>query len=209
MNDHQRKLKEFVYNKIKKLNNPKILEFGVRDANSTKMFLDLAEKNDGSLISVDINDYSKLFSTPRWTFIQTRDDNFHKIDQIIKEKLDVVFLDSFHEAKHVEKIFIHYYNFLKKGGFFFIDDISWLPYLKNNFRNSFYAEINNKETFNSILKIYNSNIINFDLEFTFISSGFASIYKISDNDLFPLKKMYERTYSIKNVLRLVKNFILK
>ena len=37
--------------------------------------------------------------------------------------------------------------------------------------------MNNKETFNIILDIYSENVSNFDLEFTFISSGFALIKK--------------------------------
>ena len=61
--------------------------------------------------------------------------------------------------------------------FFFIDDNSWLPYLRNAQRDNFYCEINNKETFQKILSIYNMNTENFDLEFSFISSGLCKIKK--------------------------------
>jgi hypothetical protein len=61
--------------------------------------------------------------------------------------------------------------------FFFIDDISPLPYLKNSKRNSFYCEINNIETKNRILEIYNNNKDLFDLSFSYISSGLAIIKK--------------------------------
>ena len=44
-------------------------------------------------------------------------------------------------------------------------------------RSSFYSEINNRETFNRILNIYTNNQDIFDLEFSFISSGFASLKK--------------------------------
>ena len=37
--------------------NPFILEFGVRQGRSTKMFLEICERNNGSLISIDIDDY--------------------------------------------------------------------------------------------------------------------------------------------------------
>ena len=35
-----------------------ILEFGVREGRSTKMFLDLCRVNAGKLLSVDVDDYS-------------------------------------------------------------------------------------------------------------------------------------------------------
>ena len=69
MDDHQRKLYSFLYNKIKDLKNPKILEFGVREGKSTKMFIDLVEKNNGYVVSVDVDDYSNLFNSERWKFI--------------------------------------------------------------------------------------------------------------------------------------------
>ena len=54
------KLRSFFYEDIKNTKNIKILEFGVREGNSTKFFLELCEKNNGKLYSVDIDDYSKL-----------------------------------------------------------------------------------------------------------------------------------------------------
>ena len=66
--------------------------------------------------------------------------------QKLPKKFDVIYLDSLHEADHV-KIFYHYFKKLKVGGFFFIDDISWLPYLSKKKRNNFYCEINNPRNF--------------------------------------------------------------
>ena len=67
--------------------------------------------------------------------------------------------------------------------------------------------MNNKETFNIILDIYSENVSNFDLEFTFISSGFALIKKKTDNKLNPIIKKRDRSFSIKNLLRLIKKKI--
>ena len=100
---------------------------------------------------------------------------------------------------HVLKIFYYYYDFLKVGGHFYIDDISWLPYLKSNLRNNFYCEINNKETFERLIEIYN-NINNFDIFFTFISSGMCRIVKKNDQ-LNVHKKIATREKSIKNIFR--------
>ena len=106
-----------------------------------------------------------------------------------------------HEANHVEKIIYGYYDLLKLGGYIFIDDISHLPYLKNKKRNNFYCEINNKETFDSILKIYSINDGNFDLDFSFKSSGLSVIKKISNETLNKSKKLKIREFSLKNIIR--------
>lgn len=207
MNDHNYKLDTFLYNKIKDISNIKILEFGVRKGVSTKLFVDLAEKNNGKVTSVDIDDYSSLINSDKWKFIQTRDDNYEKVKNELSNDLDVIFLDSFHEAEHVSKIIYTYYKHLKKGGYFFIDDISWVPYLKNSYRDNFWCEINNKETFTKIVNIYSENYLNFDLEFTFISSGFAVIKKKTLNDLNQIDIKKDRSLSVKNLLRLIKKKI--
>ena len=169
MNNHYgkltnyRKLINFVYEKIKHIKEPTILEFGVREGVSTKMFIELCEARLGNLYSIDAKDCKSVSISKRWNFIQSRDDNFDFIKNKIPEKFDIIFLDTLHEAQHVKKIFYYYYKFLKTDGFFFIDDTSWLPYVKKNYRDGVYAEINNQETFEILLKIYFANYHNFDL----------------------------------------------
>jgi predicted O-methyltransferase YrrM len=205
MDHHKRKLYSFLLPKIKNIKNPNILELGVREGNSTKMFIDLVQSNKGKLFSVDVDDYGHLFSSNSWKFIKSRDDNFNFILNQIKEDLDLIFIDTTHEAKHVLKIIQNYYFKLKVGGFIIIDDISWIPYLKNKERNSLYCEINNKETYEVILNLFNANENNFDLEFTFISSGFASIKKNNLSNLNLPKQINTRKFSLKNIYRKLKN----
>ena len=83
-----------------------------------------------------MNDYSNLFNDKNWQFIHSRDDNFDLIKKLIPKELDIIFLDTLHEAAHVEKIIYNYYDLLKKDGYFVIDDISWIPYLKNSWRDN-------------------------------------------------------------------------
>ena len=117
--------------------------------------------------------------------------------------MDVIFLDSLHEAAHVEKIIYNYFDLLNKDGYFFIDDISHLPYLKNKNSNSFYCEINNKETFNKILEIYDNNSHLFDLNFSFMSSGLAIIKKKLNLPLNKDHRIVTRENSFKNIVRLL------
>ena len=200
MNDQYRKLINFVYEKIKHIKEPTILELGVREGVSTKMFIELCEAQFGNLYSIDINDCKSVSKSKRWNFIQSRDDNFDFLKNKIPEKFDIIFLDTLHEAQHVKKIFYYYYKFLKADGFFFIDDTSWLPYVKKNYRDGVYAEINNQETFEILLKIYFANYHNFDLEFSFGSSGFALAKKLYNNELNSPRKIPSRKLGVKNLM---------
>lgn len=201
MSDYNSKIKSELISRIEHINNISVLELGVQKGVSTNYFLEVCDKNNGELYSVDIEDCSEVSNNPRWKFIHSRDDNFNKIFNLIPSQVDVVYIDSLHEAYHVEKLIYNYYAKLKVGGYIFIDDISHLLYLKQNLRNNFYCEINNKETFDKILEIYNSNTNLFELSFSFKSSGLGIIKKISD---LPLKKnepIITRNFSFKNVVR--------
>ena len=201
-----KKFENFIFKKIKDLNNLKILEFGVQRGYSTKRFIDLINKNGGELYSIDIDDCSNISRHNKWTFIQSRDDNFKLIKKKIPKKVDVIFLDSLHEADHVQKMIYYYYKFLNKGGYFFIDDICWLPYVKDSWRQNSYAERNNYETFQTLLKIFYSNYKNFDLEFTFVESGYALIKKLNNNRIKLPKKIPLNKFGAKNI---IKNIIKK
>ncbi len=200
MSEYENKIESFLIDQVKHIKKPIILELGVKEGRSTKMFLELCKKNDGKLFSIDRDDYSNLFNSLNWYFIKSNDDAFDFLKNKLPEKFDIIYLDTTHEADHVEKIFYSYFKKLNVNGFFFIDDISWLPYLKTASRNNFYCEINNKETFERLLSIYQENKENFDIEFSFISSGICKILK-KKNELNSKKKIVTREISFKNILK--------
>jgi predicted O-methyltransferase YrrM len=200
-NDYIRKLNNFMMSEIQNIQNIQILEFGVRKGISTKMFLEICKNNNGKLYSVDVEDFSGILNDDNWTFIHSRDDNYDKIEKIIPEKLDIIYLDSYHEPNHVEKIIYHYYPKIKDNGFYVIDDICWLPYVKNNYRDNFGNEVANIETFQRILEIHYQNKDNFDLEFSFIGSGLAKITKKNSNTINKSKKIPDRSRSFKNFIK--------
>ena len=90
----------------------------------------MCEEKNGFLYSVDVVDYSHHFKSKNWKFIHCQDDNYNLIEKVIPEKFDIIYLDTIHTAYHVEKILYHYFDKLKVGGVFLIDDTSSLPYLK-------------------------------------------------------------------------------
>ena len=208
MNDYIYKFNSFVANELISLKDLTILEFGVKEGRSTKIFLQHCEKNGGKLYSIDVNDYKDKFNDSNWTFIQSRDDDFDYLENKLPKKFDVIYLDSLHEADHVEKILYYYFDKLKIGGLFFIDDTSWLPYIENSQRDNFYCEINNKETFDKLLEIYNVNFDRFDINFDFTSSGACKIFKKSEK-LVKSKKISIRTISLKNFVRQIIKFFKK
>ena len=201
MNEYDKKLKDFFMEELKLVKAPKIVEFGVRKGISTKMFIDICEKNNGFLHSVDCDDFTNVSDSRYWKFHLTRDDNFDYLDQEIPDDIDLFYLDSFHNANHIEKIIYHYYPKLKLNGQFIIDDVSWIPYLKDAKRNSFNCERNNNETFERIMEINYGNSRNLELYFSFIGSGLAKIIKRSNDNLFAPKKIKTRKFSIKNFFR--------
>ena len=192
---------DYIIEKIKNIQKIQILELGVQSGASTKKFIELCNANNGFLTSIDIDDCSNVIKSKRWKFIHSSDDNFEIIDKIIPKTFDFIFIDSLHEPNHVEKVFNHYYSFLKKGGICIIDDISWLPYSKNQYRDNEFAEHINRATFNKILEIYDQNKLNFSLEFFLQESGYAIITKNNENFLNKSIKIHSREYGLKNLLR--------
>ena len=185
--------------------NPKILEFGVREGRSTKMFLEMCKEKGGKLISVDIDDYSKLFNDNNWKFIQSRDDNYSEISKYINSKLDIILIDSLHEPNHIKKLIYLYWKHLNLGGSLYIDDISWLPYTKGSWRDHRFTENINRNTFFKILEIQNSNFNNIEINFNFSGSGICRIVKKMNNDLNEPKKIINRYNYIKNIIKKIFN----
>ena len=209
MDDYTNKIDRNLFDLIQNIENPAILELGVQNGLSTKKFIDICNKNNGFLYSVDVDDCSKVSNDKRWTFIRSRDDNFNLIKSKIPKEIDILYIDSLHEADHVSKLIYNYYDLIKVGGFIFIDDISHLPYVKNGMRNNFYCEINNQETFNILLEIYFSNYDKIDLNFSFVSSGLAIIKKKNGKILNKMTKIKSRKSSLKNKIRRFVHFINK
>ena len=199
---HHKKLIDFVLPELRKISNANILEFGVsKDGMSTELFLEYSQERNCNLFSVDVVDYKNKFLQKEWNFILGRDDDFNFIKDKIPNEFELILLDTVHEAKHVENILYNYYENLKEGYCFFIDDINWIPYLKNSEKDHFYGEINNLETFNKLLEIYSSNRDKIEMEFTFLGTGMCKIKKISSQPLDVPAKINSRKNSLKNLFR--------
>jgi predicted O-methyltransferase YrrM len=201
LQNYQDKITKFILDHEIDKKNINILEFGVREGRSTKMFLDICAKNEGKLISVDVDDYSNLFNDNNWTFLKTRDDDYEKVSSYFSKDFDIILIDSLHEPSHVSKLIYTYWKHLKLNGSMYIDDISWLPYMKNSWRDHEYTENINRDTFNKILEIQLSNYDNINLTFSFSGSGMCRIIKQNHNELSKPKLMFPRKNYIKKILK--------
>ena len=119
----------------------------------------------------------------------------------IPEKFDIIYLDTIHTANHVEKILYYYFDKLKVGGIFVIDDTSLLPYLKNREKNNFSLEINNQETFERLIQIFNTNHENLLFESSFIGTGAVKLTKLNDKKLKKSYSLSDRKFSFMNLIR--------
>ena len=154
------------------------------------------------LISIDVENYSHLFKSKCWKFIQSRDDDYTELEKYFNSGFDIICLDTIHKKKHVEKMINYYYEKLNVNGFFLIDGISDLPYLKNSYRNNFFSEINNSETSDYLKNLYFNNSDKFDLYFSYIGSGLAKIKKFRAGRLEYNKNIKSRKNSLKNFIRI-------
>ena len=199
--DYYIKYKNIIPKHFFEKKNINILEFGVENGNTTSLFLEICEKNSGSVISVDHKDFSNLFNSSNWIFIESRDDNYKQIeDQIKNNSFDIICLDTIHTKEHVKKILEYYYKYLKVDGIFLIDGISHIPYLKMNYRDNFHSEINNKEIFDYLLELKNNLNNNIILDFSFQGSGVARLTK-KENLALIEKKLVSREKTLKNYIR--------
>ena len=116
---------EIIKTAISKINKPNILELGVQKGVSTKMFLDICNRKNGKLTSIDIQDakgksivkYSAgglrdftriAASNPimwRDIFIQNKKNTSEMIDKFIKNLQELKSAIENEDGKKIEKIF--------------------------------------------------------------------------------------------------------
>ena len=209
-NRHREKFLRILSKELHEFDQPNILEFGVSNkALSTSIFLEICEKKNGKLYSIDVINYDYHFNSNKWFFLNCRDDDYELIEKKIPPIFDIIYLDTIHTAKHVKKILYYYFNKLKVGGVFVIDDTSLLPYLKNREKNNFSLEINNNETFEMLLEVCNSNQHTIYLEASFIGTGAVKLTKLTKDELKYNKSLNTRKFSLLNFVRKIYLFFRK
>ena len=206
---HLRIMTDFLDSK----DNPKVLELGVERGSSTKAFLWYLEKTNGKLFSVDIADCSKVANSKNWQFLQSNDlhSNYilEKFEEIKKNGVDLIYIDSYHENHHVLKLLNIWFKYLKKDGAIFIDDIDSFPFReKKDIWNSIVYDL----TEETIKNFYYSNNEKTLYTKYFGENGLGKIYKLVNfnEDANQTKKIWNYNFLIKMIyplLRKIKKLI--
>jgi len=187
-----------IHGEIARRTAPTVLELGVDAGRGTKIFLNaLYKAGGGLLISVDIVDLAHVAQSPQWQFVQSDSaDIDHIVDMapILKQGIDVLYVDSLHTEDHVRKEVYGFYPYVKKGGAIFFDDIESFPYMENQRKDNIHTEIGNRQILGLINSIFESNMDQLDMTVLRGSTGLARFDKRSEmgTELAPATKVAER-----------------
>jgi len=188
-----------IHAEVAQRKSPIVLELGVDRGQSTKVILNaISKKKDSHLISVDIRDCSTISRSDKWTFIKMDSTNIPDILKeapILEKGIDVIYVDSLHTKKHVQKEIYGWFPYLKKGGVMFLDDIDSGPYMNGQRKDSVSTEIANRNIYELIESIFMSNLNIIDLSFIRGSTGLARIEKncLQKKHLNPPKILKKRS----------------
>ena len=195
----------YINKKLDEIKNPIIVELGVAEtALSTKNFLNYVNDKGGKLYSIDIQDFSKIINSDNfkninsknWNFLQSNDLDLEKILKnfpIIKNGIDVLYVDSLHDPTHIEKTLMKWFKYINQYGYIFFDDTESRVYKEQK---ALFISIGNDGMDDVIKKFYyrNSNLVKYTKYFT--DTGLSEFYKICDKEANPnfAKRLWTYNY---------------
>lgn len=161
---------------------PTVLECGTGPGYSTTVMVEACEAKDGRMVSVDIVDCSGVVVSDHWHFIREDDRNVDRILQHaphLGEGIDVMYIDSAHSRRHVERVLLSWWPFLNHQSFVFFDDIDPNPYRKGHRKDRYSSEIARREVSEFTKEFFYANEDEMFLEHHFGSTGLAKMTKLS------------------------------
>lgn len=170
-----------LHRKASQCERPTVLECGVHQGWSTAVLAHACEATGGVLISLDINDCSDAIETDIWTFIQTDDRALETVlahAPILKNGIDLIYIDSLHDPRHVAQLIELYYPLVKQGGWLAFDDIDPGPYMRGQRKDDAEREIAWRGIGQAIQDFFYANEDDLLLEFHFGSTGLALMQKL-------------------------------
>lgn len=188
--------------------NPCILECGVERGSSTKAFVWLAEKLNGHVYSIDIDNCSKVLSSKNWTFLQSDD---CEIDFVlgafkeVKEKgADLIYIDSYHENLHVKKLLNLYFEYVKKDGSIFVDDLDNIAFRKKkDIWNSIVYDL----TDDAVKEFYYNNLEKTTYTKHFGENGLGNFYKTAK--LFEKPNLKKKIWNYNIIIKILYPYLRK
>jgi predicted O-methyltransferase YrrM len=161
---------------------PTILELGAERGASATAFLQACVENDGSLVSVDVEDCSAITDHPRWTFVRSDSRDVGAILEqapVLARGIDVLYVDSLHTPAHVRQEIDGWWPYMRAGSFVFLDDVDPAPYRAGQRKDSFTNERNWSLIQHFILAFFYGNMNEARLDISYGSTGLATLRKLS------------------------------
>ena len=172
-----------MHNEAIKREEPIIVELGVDRGQSTRVFLNaISEKKNSKLISVDIKDCSNAAKSSQWVFVQQNSVDIKSLlatQPIIKDGIDILYIDSLHTKSHVLNEIYNYFEYIKPNGVIYFDDVDSSPYMNGQRKDSINTEIDNRDIYELLEAIFRANYSSIDFSIIKGSTGLAKFVKIS------------------------------
>jgi len=163
--------------------SPIIVELGVDQGQSTRVFLNaISEKNNSRLISIDIRDCKDAVKSDKWEFVQQDSidiDSLLSKKPILKNGIDILYIDSLHTESHVLKEVYGFFEYIKPNGIIYFDDVDSGPYMNRQRKDSINTEIENRKILNLLEAIFRANYSSIDFSIHHGSTGLARFVKNS------------------------------
>lgn len=192
---------------VSRLPNATVLELGVDRGQSTKVFLNAVDQKPSShLVSVDIRDCKGVSDSDMWNFVQSDSSDVESIVNaapVLKEGIDVIYIDSLHTAEHVYKEIFGWFPYLKNGGVIYFDDVDTGPYLMGQRKDSMATEIANRNIHDLIEAVFRANMDKISLTIHYGSTGLGRFEKAGDIGSTLSEPLYLRKRSRRFFWRLV------
>jgi predicted O-methyltransferase YrrM len=170
-----------LHQEVKLKVDPLVVELGVDKGQSTKVFLNAIEgKSNAKLISIDIKNCRSAVDAGRWEFVQQDSSDIKSLliaKPIIKNGIDVLYVDSLHTVKHVQKEIYNFFEYLNEDAYIFFDDIDSGPYMFKQRKDSVGIEIANRKIYKLLEAIFRANIDRLDFEIMRGSTGLGVFRK--------------------------------
>jgi predicted O-methyltransferase YrrM len=201
-----------VYNVVKEIRNPTILEFGIDRGASTTVFLQVCEENGGKLASVDIADCSAISDSPLWTFVQSSSTAVSTIVShapFLEYGIDFLYIDSAHTRAHVEKEVYGWFRYLKQDAVIMFDDVDPHIYRRGERKDNPRFEQSWEEIGAFVREFFYANEDTLDLAIRYGSTGLAEIRKHSALGVEPRRAVREQKRGIRSRVRLAAAFAYK
>ena len=179
-----------MYRLSREINEPTILELGVQKGTSTTVLLQACEEKGGNLTSVDIRDCSDVSNDNKWKFIKSDSTNYDYIvgnSPILKDGIDILYVDTIHNVDHVEKEVDKWFPLLNKGAWAFFDDVDAHGYRPGQKKSNRMSEFAIDDLHNFVMNFYHSNEDQYYLDICYGSTGMACLRKISPIGTVPNK----------------------